>query len=338
MFNEMIIHKSNLINNIKQVKGENQNSKICAMVKANAYGVGLNEVVLNIDKFVDFYGVACFFEAKNVSKLTKRPILIVGSLEKDCVDKNFSYTCSTLDDIEFLTNLNCSIKIHLKINTGMNRFGFKDIREFKKALRLIKNSCLIFEGIFTHFATADEKVVEQMNLFLKFVNVARSFGFNPIVHADNSIVNEKFNHHLDMVRIGFNLFNRENGWFVPVVEIKSRIAQVQSVKKGELVGYDYRFVAKKNMKVAVIPFGYADGFDLKYIGKNIDVAGETCSVLNICMDCFMLDITNVDVKKGDEIYLVNKFNSLNSYAEYAETSVYEVMCKFSHARVDRTVI
>ena len=338
MFNNIIIHKDNLINNIKQVRNENPNSKVCAMVKANAYGVGDSVVVQVFEKYVDFWGVACFFEAQKIKKLTKRPILIVGALEKENIDERFSYTCSDLEDVLFLTSLNSQIKIHLKINTGMNRFGFSNLKDFKKALNVIKKSKLKLEGLFTHFATSDELVNEQMKKFNKFVDVCFSLGLNPIVHADNSFVNEKFNHNLDMVRIGFSLYNRSDGWFLPAVEIKTKIVQIQNVKKGELVGYDYRFVAKRDLIVAVVPIGYADGFDMKFLGIELNIGGSFCKVLNICMDCFMLDITNTKLKKGDEIYLLNKFNSLNFYAEYAETNAYEIMTKFSHMRASRVLI
>lgn len=338
MFNKILIHKDNLINNIKQVKFENPNSKICAMVKANAYGVGLKEVVSILDNYVDFFGVACFFEAKKVKKLTNKKILIVGPIEKNYIDENFSYTCSSFEDVKNLILQKKQINIHLKINTGMNRYGFKNIKEFKKTLNLILHSGLVVEGIFTHFATTDEYVKVQMGVFNKFIKVCKSFGFNPIIHADNSYVNEKHNHGLDMVRIGFNLYNRDEGWFLPVVEIKSAIVQINYVKKGELVGYNYNCVAYKNLTVAVVPLGYADGFDKKYINMNLNVKGENCKVLNICMDCFMLDVTNVKIKKGDEIYLVNKYNSLKKFAEYLSTSEYEVMTKFSYSRAKRIII
>ena len=105
MFNKIIIHKNNLINNLKQVKQENPNSKICAMVKANAYGVGVEQVVQVLEEYVDFWGVACFFEAEKIKKLTNKQILIVGVLEKEFVDERFSYSCGSLEDIEYLINL-----------------------------------------------------------------------------------------------------------------------------------------------------------------------------------------------------------------------------------------
>ena len=129
MFNEIIINKNNLINNIKQVRAKNPNSKICAMVKANAYGVGDEEVVQILNSYVDFLGVACFFEAEKIKILTDRPILICGAVKKTEIDLRFSYSCGNTEDLKMFLNTNLPIKIHLKINTGMNRYGFKDLNK-----------------------------------------------------------------------------------------------------------------------------------------------------------------------------------------------------------------
>ena len=305
------------------------------MVKANGYGVGDEQVVQVLNDYVDFFGVACFFEAQKIKNFTNKQILILGAVEQNFIEEYFSYSCGDLEDLKILISSKKKIKVHLKVNSGMNRYGFKDIKEFKKALVIISQSDLELEGVFTHFATTDELVDVQMKIFKEFIKLCFKFGFKPIVHADNSFVNEKFNHHLDMVRIGFSLYNRSDGWFLPAVEIKSQIVQVQDVKKHELVGYNYKCVANKHMKVAIVPFGYADGFDMKFLGLELTVAGNKCKVLNILMDCFMLDITNTQIKKGDEIYLLNKSNSLKLYAEYAETSPYEIMTKFKNARAER---
>jgi len=338
MFNEIIVHKNNLINNIKQVKKQNPNSKVCAMVKANAYGVGSDEVVKILEDYVDFWGVACFFEAENLISITQKPILICGCFEKNQIDDRFSYSCGSLDDIKFLKSLNKKLKIHLKINSGMNRYGFKDLKEFKKVLREVSNSLLEVEGIFTHYATSDDLVHQQTKVFKKFIKLCFNFGFKPLVHADNSFVNDKFNHKFDMVRIGFSLFNRSENWFVPAVEVKSKIVDTCFINKNELVGYNYKFVSNHKMKIGIIPIGYADGFISKYIGMDICLDGTMCKVLNVCMDCFMVDISKTNLKKGDEIYILNKFNSLKAYADYAEISSYEVMCYFSRMRANRVIV
>ena len=337
MFNYIIINKDNLINNVKQVKANNPKSKICAMVKANAYGVGQMEVVQILNDYVDYFGVACFFEAVSVSKLTNKKILIVGALEKENVDEQFSYACHSLEDVEFLINTGKTICVHLKVNTGMNRYGFCTIKEFKTALRKIKKSNLILEGVFTHFATGDNFVDKQMDKFNEYLKILKRRKLKPLIHTDNSVVQENLNHNLDMVRVGFCLYNQTDRKYKSAVEIKTQVVQINKVKKDDLVGYDYRCVANKNIRVAVIPLGYADGIDLRLVGFNLIVKGVKCEILNICMDCFMLDVSKINIKKGDYIYILNKSNPLKNYARYLNISEYQVMCNFSSARAKRLI-
>ena len=198
-------------------------------------------------------------------------------------------------------------------------------------------SKLILEGVFTHFATVDDFVDIQFKRLKSFVKLCYKYKLYPIVHADNSAVNERFNHKLNMGRVGYNLFIKNNEIF-PVVEIKSRIVEIQEVKKNESIGYGNKCIAGKNTKVAIIPIGYADGFDMGYIGIQLKIKNQLCRVLNVCMDCFMLDISNVKLKKGDDIYVLNKFNSLKYYANYDKTHEYEIITRFSHARATRKLV
>lgn len=299
------------------------------MVKANAYGVGL-ETIDYIDSLVDYYGVACFFEAKNLINRTNKPILITGAID-DEIDERFSYTCSSVDDVKILMKLNKNIKIHIKVNTGMNRYGVESITKFIKMLDLIENSKLTLEGVYTHFATSDEYVDIQYGKFNKYIQIVKDKGFNPIIHTDNSVVNKKKNHHQDMVRIGFDLFAYN------VLSVKSRVVQINKVKKNDLVGYDKRFVAMKNLRVGIIPIGYADGFDMRLIGKCLIIKGISCKILNICMDCFMIDISNVNIKKGDDIFIIDDIHSIFSYAKYLDISPYQVLTNFSFMRADKLI-
>ena len=337
MFNSYTVNKQNLINNIKQVAKLNPNSKICAMVKANAYGVGTDVVVPILNEFVDFYGVACFFEAKNLSKITDKKILIFGSLEQGCVDERFSYTCSSLEDIKFLKGLNKRINIHLKINTGMNRFGFKYVGEFKKALKEILKSKLRVEGVYTHFATVDNYVETQMKKFEIFKNLVGEYFKNVIYHTDNSMVNLNKNHNLNMVRVGYNLFLNSSGKFKPVCEINSKIVAVNAIKKNELVGYNKNFVASRNMKVAVVPIGYADGFSVGNIGLELTINNKKCKVLNVCMDCFMLDTTKAKIKKGTDVQILGNINSLQMYADYLSVNEYQILTNFALVRANKII-
>ena len=334
MFTKKIIYKNNLIHNAKQLKEHNPSSLICAMVKANAYGVGAKEVVKILNNYVDFFGVSNTLEAEQIKGLVTKQILIVGALEKNNINPRFSYTCHCLQDILSLIKLNKKIKIHLKINTGMNRFGFNSINEFKQALKVLKPSNLILEGLFTHFATTDQFVDKQMSKFKEYISACKQLNFNPIIHCDNSFVNEFKNHNLDMVRIGFNLYNRNDNKFVPAVKIKTRIVQINPLNIGEVAGYNKKYIAYIKTNIAVIPLGYADGLDSRLIGIKIYIKNKPCKIVNICMDCTLIDISNFDIQKGDDVWVLNNENSLKKYANYLQISEYEMMTKFSNIRAD----
>ncbi len=334
MFNKFIINKNNLIKNINKIKNENPHSLICAMVKANAYGVGLKQVVKILSPHASFFGVSNVYEANEVQKFCNNKILIVGPLEQKKLNNKFSYTCQSLKEVCFLAKQNKVFNVHLKINTGMNRYGVNSIKQFKLMLKKIKNSKLKLEGVFTHFATQDNYINIQMNVFNKYMQVCKNMGFNPIFHADNSATLNFKNHNLNMVRVGYSLYCSSNH---PVVKIKTEIVKINYIKKNELVGYNYRFVAKHKMKIAVVPIGYADGFDLHYIGINLIIKNRPCKVLNICMDCFMLDISKINLKEGNKIEILNNKNTLKRYANYSHSSEYEVLTKFSKLRANRIV-
>ena len=333
MLNEICYNSKNLVENVQQIQKNNPNSLICAMVKANAYGIGQKFAVKTLSPYVHFFGVATRNEAENIAKFTTKKILIVGVLERSkTLNNRFSYACHCIEDVQFLIGLNKKFNIHIKINSGMNRYGFSNKQEFLKALTLISNSKLTLEGVFTHFATDDDYVEEQMICFKKYLTIVKKQGFNPIIHVDNSVVNKKKNHHKSMVRIGFDLYNKNNYHFRPVVSIKSSIVQINECEKGDLVGYNYKHVCPTKQVIAVIPIGYADGFSASFIGLSLYFKGKKCRVLNVCMDCFMLDITNIKTKKGDEIFILDENNPLKNYSNYANISEYEVMCNFSHVR------
>ncbi len=332
MFNTVYIDSNSLLKNLKHIKSKT-NSKICAMVKANAYGLGIKEVVSILSKKVDFFGVENSAEADIVKKYTNTKILIVCALER-VVIKDYSYTCCSVDDLQFLISKNRKINIHLKINTGMNRFGCS-LYELPILLKLIQNSKLNLEGVFTHFATDDSYVDEQLKIFKKAIKIVKSFGFKPIFHADNSA--NCFKHNLDMVRVGFNLYC-DSFAFTQVSKIEATILQINNVKRGDLVGYNYNFIVPKNMKIAVVSLGYADGFLRAMCGFNLWVNGKPCKVLNVCMDCFMLDVSDLNLNKGDKIFILNKENSIFSYANQLNTSPYEILTNFSKIRARRKII
>lgn len=356
-FNSFIINLSNLKSNYNQIKNcVGNNVKVCAMVKADAYGHGLVDVCKTLS-FADYFGVANVLEAKIIRKFNKKTkILVVGVSSLNsvlwCSKNNVSVTVSSLNELNnIIKKLNGeSLGLHIKVNTGLNRIGVAVQTEFKQMLKVLKlHNNLVLEGVFTHFATKfeDIKFIKcQHNKFSKFIKLIKNKSV--IVHCCNSYATLQFNkYHYDMVRCGFNLY----GWqldnkflFKPVLNILSKVVFIHKIKKGETVGYDRSYKAEKDMVVGVLPIGYADGLDRR-LSNNFSVLinGEFVPIIgNICMDVCMVDLTNVSAVVGDEVTILGKNGdkviTVYSYAEALGTSPYEVLLKFKYSRMNKILL
>ena len=356
-FNNYILDLNRLKNNYNQIKSYvGNNVKVCAMAKADAYGHGLKDVCKAI-KHADFFGVASVFEAKEIRCFNKHTsILIVGVLNLDyvlwCSKNNVSVGVSSLNELnEIVKILNGEkLLIHIKINTGLNRIGLTSVKEFKKMLKVINaNKNIVLEGIFTHFATKlndVEFIIKQHERFSDFIKLVDTK--KVIVHCCNSFATLMFpKFHYGMVRCGFNLY----GWQLdykmllkPVLTITSKIVFIHNVSKGETVGYDRTFKAEKNLKIGVLPIGYADGFDRRLSNNfSVLVNGRWAKVVgNICMDICMIDLTGINASVGDEVVLMGRSGGCEltpySYANALGTSPYEILLKFQHKRMNKILL
>ena len=363
-FSDYIIFKHAIKHNCKKCKKILQNTKLCAVVKANAYGIGIENVVCQIDTLCDFYAVACFKEAKELRELTDKPILILNfthiSNIEFCLNNNISITISSLyqlkDTIKFLNHSNIQnenkLKIHFAINTGMNRIGFGDLNEFYKAvLFLSENKYLKLEGVYTHFYNAENlnKTEQQNNVFMKYLNVLKlQINLNSlIIHVSNSFASLRYKQfRYNMVRIGIALYGGLESSNLPkefksTISIKSHIISLNNVKRGENIGYSKSYVAKRNITVATIPLGYADGIFREFSHKGkVLICGKKCKVIgNICMDMFMVDVTGLKAKRFDEVILIGKDKlgnkiTLNEFAKYCNTISYEVLTNIKKNRLN----
>jgi len=242
-----------------------------------------------------------------------------------------------------------NIKIHLKIDTGMHRFGIKhnDFEEIKKICELPN---LEVEGIYSHLATADmpghpaiEKQLERFeNLLLELGKIGKR---PPLCHIANSPATLLFTgkSHYDMVRPGVALYGYDpTGEFPskfpikPVLKLRSTVRALRDVEAGEGVSYGHFFVAKKNMRVATIAIGYGDGYLRGEPGKGvIFVRGKACPILGrVCMDACMVDVSDVpDVKIGDIAECINgEFSeqiSVEAFAKEHNTISYEITTRMA---------
>lgn len=354
-FNKFIIDTKALNYNVDKIKNTiGKNVKLCAVVKAEAYGHGGVTVASKIANKCDFFAVACVKEAMELrDRNILNDILVLGIVSvkelKYCIFNNISITLSSLTQLNDilnklkLLNLNSDnfLKIHIKINTGLNRLGFNSVKNFNTALNIIKvNNNLKLCGIFTHFATKGNDtnfIYEQYNNFIKYVDLVKDKCI--IIHNNNSYATLNLpSMYNSMVRCGYVIYGWQEG-FKPVLSITSEIVNITNVGCGT-VGYDRTYIAN-DKKIAVIPIGYADGFDRR-LSNNFKVLVNGCYaqvVGNICMDMTMLDVTNVKgVKVGSKVTLLgadgDKEVSVFDYANALGTSPYEVLLKFKFNRLD----
>lgn len=356
-FNSLIINKENLLNNLKIVKNKAKNKKICAMVKANAYGHGLKNIVLSLRNYVDFFGVSNTEEALLVRSYSyKSKILLCSDYNpeklKTLILANVSLTVFNLKSLKQILKASISAKtkacIHIKINTGMNRYGFKDKSSIKQAIKFIEQNkdYLVLEGIYTHLFCAKSKELSNKQ-YLKFIDFLKVFKKPDCIniHLENSVglFNEvDFLNICNLVRVGISLYGLEveNEKLKPVLSLKSKIISVQKAKQEEFCGYG-KIVLESSSLIGVVPIGYADGILKSYINNVVYINNVPCKILNICMDVILVDITNVNAKIGDEVEIISndilKLNNANILAKNLNTISYEIITNLKHNRVNEIV-
>ncbi|MGB1647358.1 MAG: alanine racemase, partial [Crocinitomicaceae bacterium] len=349
--------------NIHLVKDRlSSNTKCLVMVKANAYGTGLIKVGQYIEKIgADYIGVAYADEGVALRKNgVNCPILVmnVGIDDfQDCINYHLEpsvYSLSILD--EFVKMLIADeikgFPIHLKVDTGMNRLGIQP-NEVEKFITILKSQPEItLKGVYSHFAESDNTenpnfTNSQLKTFLDVCSkISERVSGSFIRHMSNSDGVLNFpKSQLDMVRLGLVVYgisnnSKINRSLTSVIKWSSQVAQIKTVKKGETVGYGRAYIAKNEMRIAIIPVGYADGFR-RSLGNgkgSVFIKGQVFyTVGNVCMDMIMIDISNEDVLPGDLVEIIGEHQSLIQFARLLDTIPYEVLTSLSD-RVHRNYI
>ena len=342
MFSKILISRRKLLNNVDYLSSLTS-SKICAMVKANAYGHGIKEMVEIIDKKVDYFGVSNENEALEIRQISDSGIIVFGACQdyEVLIKKHISFAIFSYFDAKKVINLAKKTKllpkIHVCINSGMNRYGVKTIEEFEKIIEIMRKNNIKLEGLYTHFSsltTDNYYTKKQHERFLEFASLLPK-EWKTIKHigGGNSLYTDM---SADMYRVGLQLYGYGNEQVEPVMKVQSQIVDLQEVEKGEHVGYLCSYTATKNITVATVPLGYADGFPRKLSNNfNININGkEAKSVGNICMDAMMFDVSDISCKVGDKVCV---FDNATKFAKMLNTSEYEVLTNLSHLRGKRIV-
>ena len=336
---------------------------VLAVVKADAYGHGFMDIAAELEHLgVTAFGVAFLAEGIQLRKAgIDTPVLVLGGIypgqERKSVGFNLSSAVFTLEQAAALDaaagKLYRKAKLHLKVDTGMGRLGvaFGDAPSFLREIRRMRHVEL--EGIFSHFASADELDDDgrrytdlQTERFSSVVRDAKGLGFSPVyIHLANSAA--AFTVPLPMcnlVRPGIVLYGAlPSPDFAgkmdvkPVMRLRSRVAMLKWIEPGTCVSYARRFVAEKRTLLASVPVGYADGYprSLTNKGEALVRGGKARVVGTVCMDWIMLDVTDIPgVSVGDEVTLLGcdvggKCILAEDLAERAGTIAYEIFCGIS---------
>ena len=352
--------------NIKKLIGDKD---LIAVVKANCYGHGVIGIIPTLlENGVSRFAVAMISEALEIrdNKITA-PVMILGFtplyLGEELINNNIEQTVYDLDYAKELSKialtLNKKAKIHIAIDTGMGRIGFLPN---EKSIDNITEICSLegieVIGIFTHFSTSDEKDKEyshdQFTKMLSVMDTLKKRGIDiPLKHVANSgAIIDLPDTYLDAVRAGIILYgyypsdeiDKNNLALKPALTLKATITNVKTLEKDMYVSYGRTFKTSNETIVATIPVGYADGY-LRKLAENgkVIIKGEFAPIIGrICMDQFMIDVTNIpDVKIGDEVILLGEKNGLkynaDDMAKKLDTINYEVTCMLK-SRLPRVYI
>ncbi len=369
------INLDNLAENFKILRAKlNPKSKFLAVCKANAYGHGIIECAKKFqDLGADYIAVASVIEGAELRENgITIPILCLGQANPDLALLTAEYKITqAVGDLEngekiskIISAKNSKIKIHVKIDTGMSRTGFywpDDENEKLKTAGEIKKLCelpsLEAEGIFTHFAAADDDknfTRLQLKKFLDAKEKLSALKINfKISHAAASVgVLNYPESHLDMGRFGLVLYgyaDTEKGnegstlGLKPVMKVKSKITAVRKLPAGTTISYGRTFELKRDSLIAVLPVGYADGLPRNLSNNfSVKIHENLCPILGrICMDMCMADVTdlklkNINVKPGD-IATILDGDLIPTAAKNAGTIIHEILCNPSQ-RVPRIFI
>ncbi|WP_294126481.1 alanine racemase [uncultured Clostridium sp.] len=358
-----------LANNMKNIKKLAGNKEVIAVVKADAYGHGALDVApCLLENGASRLAVAMLTEAIELrNNNIKAPIMILGytplDLGEELINFDIEQTIYDLDYARELSSLaiklNKKAKVHIAIDTGMGRIGFLPTNEsFNSICEIYSLDGLDVVGIFTHFSSSDEADKEytqyQFNQIYDFIRKLENNGINiPLKHASNSAaIIDLPNTYLDAVRAGIILYGyypsnevkKENLSIKPALTLKAKIAHVKELESNMYISYNRTFKTSRKSKIATIPIGYADGYirTLKHDAKII-VNGQLAPIVgNICMDQFMIDVTDIpNVKTGDEVILLGESNGIKFNADYIAKCMnsinYEVLCLLKK-RVPRAYI
>ncbi|MBU6140290.1 MAG: alanine racemase [Proteobacteria bacterium] len=344
------INKEALLNNISQIKKQLKSSvKFMAVVKANAYGHGLLEVVEAIQNKVDYLAVFSFEDAVLLREQgVKKPLLVQSRIFPKqinlAIKHDIEVTVSTLD---ILQKVKKNLKIHICVDTGLGRDGFVS-SDLKKIASLLKKTSAKLCGIYGHFAAADDSKFDdyskkQIQELLRWKKELAC----PLFHhaASAGTVYGKNHPDFEMVRIGIALYGlwpsperNKSIKLEPVLSWRARITEIKSLPKGSVISYGCTHILERDSKVALVPIGYYDGISRLSSGKSqVILCGKKVPQIGrVTMNLIVIDVTDVErAKVGDVATIIGQDGdaevTANDWANWSQTSNYEVVTRLNSA-------
>ena len=342
--------------------------RIIAVIKANAYGHGAARVARALEREADARSalppmLACADIEEGVelrAAAVKAPILVFGALSVSDLDGVFAHDLTPTVSSPFAAGAletaaaarDVRLRVHLKIDTGMNRFGFRHDNLRATLPAVLQSPHLVVEAVYTHFATAEDRAhplfERQRTRFEAVRAAAAELGLAGVWwHAANSaaLLRDRRTWY-DAVRPGLLLYGvappplEPDLRLRPVMSLRSRVVAVKGMRPGETAGYGGRFVADRPLRVALVPAGYADGLDLRLAGRGtVLVGGVRASILAVSMDSMVVDVTGVDADPGDEVILLGPQKAdliaARDVAVAIGTVPHEILCRIG-TRIERT--
>ncbi|MHB1687693.1 MAG: alanine racemase [Ignavibacteriaceae bacterium] len=358
-----VINLSNLKFNFLNIRRKVKDAKVMAVVKADAYGHGACEIAKALNslggKKPEYFAVAISEEAIELRKQNiKNPILVFDPFNKVQAELVFKYnlipTVFSNDHIKILLKAKNNIaskkriKVHIKVDTGMNRIGIDFNEAFDFVKKISQNKNFIIDGIYTHFATSDEQEKKFANFQLKrfkylLIELKKNKIGYGLAHAANSgAILDMPDSYFDMVRPGILLYGyypsaqTSNSIKIkPVMSLYSIVTAVKKITAGETVSYGRKFGAKRETKIASVPIGYADGFSrgLTNSAKAIIKGKLFPQVGTVTMDRIMFEVGEENIHSNDKVILLGKHGNIKidarDWGNILNTIPYEIVCGIS---------
>ncbi|MDD3363984.1 MAG: alanine racemase [Syntrophomonas sp.] len=340
-------------------------TRLMAVVKANAYGHGMVEVAKAcLQEGASYLGVATPNEAVALREAgINAQVLILGYMPEECaetlVQNRIEVTVFNLETAQVLSQAasNCGgeARLHLKIDTGMGRLGFKpDSSSLELIWEISRLPGIVLQGIFSHLATADHAdksfAMQQLEIFKSFIYKLEESGVSiPLKHIANSAaIMEMPEAHFDMVRSGITTYglypssqvDKGKLDLTPAMRLKSRISYVKTIPQGQSVSYGRTYISGHETRVATVSIGYADGYSRLLSNRGwATIRGRKVPLIGtVCMDQCMFDVSGIEnVQVGDEIILFGRPEdgvTADDLADTIGTINYEIVCAPS-SRVNR---